>query len=183
MRDKIKIKRSIGSNLTLVLGCLAFVIIGLYARHVEVTIYDHFPEGFVRFAGWLSIVFFGGGGLLAIISGGLWKPLAKVDRIGITVFGGFGMKQHIQWSNVEALKLKTQFLAANQKVVHVCIFAVDDSLVKAYGGKWGKKLGKKLTGWHTFPAMTIPTNVTKLSGDSILKILNDFKAQYDFGKF
>jgi len=53
--EKVIIKRSIKSNLFLLFDCLGFVVLGLFMLKTA-------ERSHVRFAAWLSIGFFGGGG-------------------------------------------------------------------------------------------------------------------------
>ena len=101
MEDKVKIKRKLKPDLIFIASCLGFVLAGLYM--IFKMDYSYWLLGFsnraVNFWGWFSVAFFGGGLLVVLVSGVFFRPIAEIDKIGITLFSNWGRKKTLYWKD------------------------------------------------------------------------------------
>jgi len=152
MASKVIIKRSIKSELPMILTCLAFTLGGLY---IIFFVEDIFYMGMTfngTFWGWASVIFFGGG-LLYLGLDGLFRPaLVQIDTNGVTQFRLFGKKEIITWENIFHQEIEQG--VSPRKIV---ILSKDGCRIE------------------------IHTTKAKLSDKEIWRILIDFKKRHDSG--
>jgi len=169
-KDKIVFKRSVKGILLFVLGILAFVLAGIWLMSLD--------EIFYRLAGFVSIIFFGIGGLWAICFGILWKPIAIVSHEGITSYSRAGKKQFVPWSNIKSVKIITQNLSMGHTEKYIGVFAIDNTLVERAQGAFARTIERATTKWSERPALLITTNFSNVTHSEIIDAAERFHQAY-----
>lgn len=167
---EIVVRRPLFANVLLIVACAIFVVGGVLIQQNE--------DASIRIAGIISIIFFGGGGLLYIVfmAG---KPIAVISGKGITVPYGWG-ENFVTWENVDKFEVVEQTVKSKghtQKIKYIGIF-VNDTQGIAGAGEISQAISQKVTGWNEVPALTINLSFSFIKIEKVMGILQEFYDEY-----
>jgi len=164
-KNQVVIRHSLLGNILLAIGCVAFVVMGIFMLQLNT---------FERIVGIAAIAFFGGGGVAYFISMS-WRPVAIISDAGITVPYGWG-KNFTPWENIVKFEVVVQN-AGGAKQSYIGIF-VSDATGIVGAGKLSQLVTKEITGWAEAPAMLINPSFTFIKIEKIMQILQTFYDEY-----
>lgn len=123
---EIKLYKSKWKNLGLFLGCSVFVFGGIYF------ISDKYSDLFKIIIGWVSILFFGLGVLVAFYNLLDWRPQIIINEIGI--YDRTILKEFINWNIIENAYL------VDTGVKFICVSLKSGIDIKKSQSKFSKKI-------------------------------------------
>ena len=163
---KVVIKRTLLGNLSFVLLSLCFVAAGLFLMQLNFTA--------ATIIGVISIVFFGGGGLMFMITM-IRKPIAIISDKGITIPRGWG-EHFAVWENIVKIEVMVQDLGSTRQK-YIGIFVFDRRGITGTGAK-SQAITKKVTKWKNAPALLINLSFSFLNVEYIAGVLQEFHDKY-----
>jgi len=164
---KVVIKRTFVGNLSFVLLCLGFVVSGLLIMQLN-------DDTLATIIGIITIVFFGGGGLMVMIIG-IRKPIAIISDKGITIPHGWG-EHFAAWENIVKIEVVEQIMGyTKQEYIGIYVF---DRRKIARAGKISQAITKKATGWKHPPALIINLSFSFLNVEYIAGVLQELHDKY-----
>jgi len=164
---EVVIKRTFLGNLSFVLLCLGFVASGLVIMQLN-------DDTLATIIGIITIVFFGGGGLMVMILM-IRKPIAIISDKGITIPHGWG-EHFAAWENIVKIEVMEQIMGyARQRYIGIFVF---DRRKIARTGKTSQAIIKKVTGWKNTQALMINLNFSFLNVEYTAGVLQEFHDKY-----
>ena len=169
MQEQVVIKRPLLGNILFVFICAAFVVGSLFIIQILN------ENVFIRLIAIISIIFFGGGGLLYILTMA-WKPIVIISNDGITVPFGWG-KNFVSWENVDRFEVVEQVvnvgaaIKAKQKYIGVFVF---DKKGIAGTGKISQTISQVVTNWEEVPAVLINLSLSFVKIEKVMGVLQEF---------
>ena len=166
-QEKIVFRRSLISNIAFFLICLAFVIGGFFLLE-EIWI-----------LGMITMIFFGGGGVLYLLFMS-WRPILVITKEGVTVPYGWG-ENFVSWSNVRKIEMVTQTINTGNGTTtkdYIGVFTFNNEGIVG-AGDISKAITSKVTGIEDPPSLLITNSLTFIKYDKILAALNEFYVKYN----
>jgi hypothetical protein len=174
----IELRSSKLKALLITLGCLCFVVAGLWIVLFadEITFRGADRTEFNEFIGWLVVLFFGIG---SIISGRLVlssKVTVLIDSPGLTLMPSSRKKQFIPWDNIDS------FSVAN--ILSTKLIVVNLNNTQHWLENETNPIRKKLMQFNVGKVgspFSFPASITQLSHAKLLQLLNEKLIQYRNG--
>ena len=160
MQERIVIRRPILGHMVVLLGCAAFVAVGVLVLRDDI------------FVGVLGIALFGGGGLYyAVIQ--MWRPLVIIAPEGVTV-PRVGV---IPWENIEKFEIVEQRSTVAHKEKYIGVFVFDKTGVRGTG-KRSQAMSRVLLNMRNPPAAGIHLGLSSFEIEEVLGILQEHHDAY-----
>jgi len=108
--DHIAIKISVKDRLFFFFCPLGFILAGwtMIAFNDWFITFHH--EIYIVIVGWIAILFFGGGFLIFLVSGILFKPLTQADATGITLRKLYRRTKRLAWCDIDLIDMEDRIL-------------------------------------------------------------------------